>query len=87
MHPLPCQVPSKWFWKLRPFPLQNGSVKKRRGRIYSRVIPGTPKAMGPLYGKWDPYHSHFFRNSGLGVGLGNSILGMSSKSNIDEHVC
>ena len=48
MHGLPCQVPSKWFWKLRPFPLQNGSVKKRRGRIYSRVIPGTPKDMGPI---------------------------------------
>ena len=44
---LPSQVPSKCFWKLRPLSLQNGSVKKRRGRIYSRVIPGTPKDMGP----------------------------------------
>ena len=36
-------------------------------------LPGTPKDMGPPYGKRDPYHSQIFRDSGLGVGLGNSM--------------
>ena len=36
----------------------------------SRVIPGTPKDMGPPYGKRDPYHSHIFRDSyGSGMGI------------------
>ncbi len=29
-----------------------------RPRNWSRVIPGTPKDMGPPYGKRDPYYSH-----------------------------
>ena len=29
----------------------------------SQVIPGTPKDMGPPYGKRDPYYSHIFRDS------------------------
>ena len=33
----------------------------------STVIPGTPKDMGPPYGKRDPYHSHIFRDSKMGV--------------------
>ena len=44
---LPSQVPSNWFWKLRPFPLQNGSVKKKEVEFIQGVIPGTPKDMGP----------------------------------------
>ena len=35
-------------------------------------LPGTPKDMGPPYGNRDPYHSHIFRDSNMGVGLGNS---------------
>ena len=36
--------------------------------IMSRVIPGTPKDMGPPYGKRDPYCSHIFGDSyGSGV--------------------
>ena len=31
---------------------------------------GTPKDMGPPYGKRDPYHSHIFRDSyGSGMGI------------------
>ena len=33
----------------------------------SKVIPGTPKDMGPLYGKFPIRASHIFRDSGLGV--------------------
>ena len=36
-------------------------------------LPGTPKDMGLPYGKRNPYYSHIFRDSGLGVGLGNSM--------------
>ena len=36
-------------------------------------FPGTPKDMGPPYGKRDPYYSHIFRDSNMGVGLGNSM--------------
>ena len=36
----------------------------------SRVIPGTPKHVGPPYGK--PC-THIFRDSKMGVGLGNSM--------------
>ena len=40
------------------------------GDFLSRVIPGTPKDMGPPYGKRDPYHSHIFRDSyGSGMGI------------------
>ena len=39
----------------------------------SRVIYPGPPTMGPPYGKRDQYHSHIFRDSGLGVGLGNSM--------------
>ena len=38
--------------------------------VFSRVSPGTPKDMGPPYGKRDPYHSHIFRDcyvSGMGI--------------------
>ena len=35
------------------------SVKKaHETKDNSRVIPGTPKDMGPPYGKRDPYYSH-----------------------------
>ena len=30
-------------------------------------LPGTPKDMGPPYGKRDPYYSHIFRDSNMGV--------------------
>ena len=36
-------------------------------------LPGTPKDMGPPYGKRDPYYSHIFGDSKMGVGLGNSM--------------
>ena len=50
----------------------------------SRVIPGTPKDMGPPYGKRDPYYSHIFRDSyGSGTGIvweayhkGDPLLGV-----------
>ena len=51
----------------------------------SRVIPGTPKDMGPPYGKLDPYHSHIFRDCyGNGMGpayhfRGSHVLGGSLK--------
>ena len=32
-------------------------------------LPGTPKDMGPPYGKRDPYYSHIFRDS-YGSGMG-----------------
>ena len=33
-------------------------------------LPGTPKDMGPPYGKRDPYHSHIFKDSyGSGMGI------------------
>ena len=41
--------------------------------IYSMGFSGTPKDMGPPYGKRDPYYSHIFRDSNMGVGLGNSM--------------
>ena len=43
--------------------------------IFKGDIPGTPKDMGPPYGKRDPYtiptyHSHIFRDSyGSGMGI------------------
>ena len=44
-----------------------------KGASNQGVIPGTPKDTGPPYGSYDPYYSHIFRDSGLGVGLGNSM--------------
>ena len=32
-----------------------------------------PPIMGTPYGKRDPYYSHIFRDSNMGVGLGNSM--------------
>ena len=33
-------------------------------------VPGTPKDMGPPYGKLDPNYSHIFRDSyGSGMGI------------------
>ena len=37
------------------------------GGVSSRVIPGTPNKWNPLFGKRDPYHSHIFRDSNMGI--------------------
>ena len=47
--------------------------KLHRICVKSRVIPGTPNNGTPENGKRDPYHSHIFRDSNMGVGLGNSM--------------
>ena len=39
----------------------------------SMGFSGTPKDMGTPYGKRDPYYSHIFRDSNMGVGLGKSM--------------
>ena len=56
---------------------------------FSTVIPGTPKDMGPPYGKRDPYYSHMITDSyGSGMGIvcvpltirGSHVLGSPWKS-------
>ena len=41
----------------------------------SREISGTPNNGTPENGKRDPYHSHIFRDSNMGVGLGSHSMG------------
>ena len=38
-----------------------------------KSISRDPQECDPNNGKRDPYYSHIFRDSGLGVGLGNSM--------------
>ena len=49
-------------------------VGKKKNKVYikSRVIPGTPNNGTPFMVSF-PYYSHIFRDSNMGVGLGNSM--------------
>ena len=53
------QAESVWHWQLW-----------NRGMLIKGDLPGTPKDMGPPYGKRDPYYSRIFRDScGSGMGI------------------
>ena len=44
--------------------------KNTKRKNHSMGFSGTPKDMGPAYGKRDPYYSHIFRDSyGNGMGI------------------
>ena len=70
----PLRIFRRWQFQGVP-PFQD--TKSRDGKHPGSMgFSGTPKDMGPPYGKQDPYYSHIFRDLDMGMGFPLTIGGV-----------